>query len=166
MPKFIFNLETLLRHRKNLEQRERDALLRLNYKYQMEMDTRNSLAARFQETMNGIAQKCENNSIDDELSWFYLYLNRLTQEIKECEKRLAQLKSEIEAQKEAVIDASKKRKTLVSMRAKREKEFIVAQEKQEQKEVDDLVVTRYTAPESARQSSAEIFSESAYAKHE
>lgn len=146
MPKFTFTLETLLRHREDIEQRERDALLRMNYKYQVELDHRNDLTARFHETMKEIALKCEKNDIDQELNWYYLYLNRLTYEIGESEKRLLQLQAEIQAQKEIVIEAAKKRKTLASMKAKKEKEFIFEMEKQEQKTIDDLVVTRYAIP--------------------
>ena len=154
MAKFIFNLETLLRHREDTEQRERDELMRINYKHQVEVNHRNSLSAKFQETMNDIAQRCQTNAIDEELNWSYSYLNRLTHEIRESEKRLTQLQSEVQAQKEVVIEAAKKRKTLASLRAKKEKEFLVALDKQEQKEIDDLVVTRYAIPGSTRERSA------------
>ena len=147
MPKFRFSLETLLRHREDVEQREKEELLRLTYKYQIEVSNRNGLNARYQETTKEIAHKYAGNANDPELSWFYLYRDRLTHEIKECEIRLAKLQSEVQAQKEAVIEASKKKKTLASLKTKREKEFIFEMEKREQKEIDDLVVTRYTIPE-------------------
>jgi flagellar FliJ protein len=153
LAKFKFSLQTLLQHREDLEQRERDELFRINYKHQMELNHRNSLTVKFQETMSEIARKCEQNTIDQELNWSYLYLNRLTQEIKESEKRLVQLQSEVYAQQKAVIEAAKKRKALASMKTKQEKAFAAAIEKQEQKEIDDLVVTRYAIPESSRNGS-------------
>jgi flagellar export protein FliJ len=156
LPKFTYSLETLLRYKEEIEDRERDALHRLTYKYQLEDSIRNRLAAKFQETMQDIVEKYADKFRDEEMSWFHLYLNRLTSEIGECEKRLVQLQSEIKAQKEALIEASKNRKTLASMKAKKEKEFFAEQEKREQKEIDDLVVTRYARLESGRQSSAEI----------
>jgi len=156
LPKFTYNLETLLRYREEIEDRERDALNRLTYKYQLENSIRNELAVKFRETMHDMAAKYADKFRDEELSWFHLYLNRLTCEIGEREKRLVQLQSEIKAQKEAVIEASKNRKTLASMKAKKEKEYFMEQEKREQKEIDDLVVTRYTRSESGRQSSREI----------
>ena len=166
LPKFKFNLQTLLRHREDIEQREKDALLRLNYKYQVETNNRNGLAERFQETMKEIGLKCANNAIDREINWFYLYINRLNHEIKECEQRLAKLQSEIHAQKEIVIEASKKRKTLASLRTKKEKAFTFAMEKREQKEIDELVVMRYTTTESGRQPSAEALKAGTSEKHE
>jgi flagellar export protein FliJ len=145
--RFLFSLEVLLRHREDIEQKERDELFRRTYKYQIELHRRDELTAKFQETMKDLSVRRAENTVSQELTWFYLYLNRLTHEIGECEKRLAQLQSEVEAQKGVVIEASKKRKTLATMKAKKEKEFIVALEKQEQKEVDELVVTRYAAKE-------------------
>lgn len=150
MARFLFNLETLLRHRENIEEKERDELLRLTYRYQLELRTRDDLIAKFQETMRELSLKQAENSNHQELNWFYLYLNRLTHEIGECEKRLSQLQSEIQVQKEVVIEASKKRKTLATMKGKKEKEYMVALEKQEQKEVDELVVMRYKEPEYTR----------------
>ncbi len=155
MPKFKFSLETLLRHREDIEQREKEELLRLTYKYQIEVSNHHGLNAKYQETTKEIARKSAANANDPELNWFYLYLNRLTQEIKGCEARLAKLQSEVQVQKDAVIEASKKRKTLASLKTKREKEFIFEMEKQEQREIDDLVVTRYVIPESISQTSAD-----------
>jgi flagellar FliJ protein len=142
LARFLFNLEALLQHRERIEEKERDALLRLTYEYQLELHHREELTAKFKETMKELSLKRAENSAHQELNWFHLYLNRLTHEIGECKKRLSQLQLEIQTQKEAVIEAAKKRKILATMKAKREKEYIVELEKQEQKEVDELVVMR------------------------
>ena len=156
LPKFTYSLETLLRYKVEIEDRERDVLHRLTYTYQLEDGIRNGLAAKYQETMHDMVAKYADKFRNEELSWFHLYLNRLTSEIGECEKRLVQLHSKIKAQKEALIEASKNRKTLASMKAKKEKEYFAEQEKREQKEIDDLIVVRYAKLESGRQSSVEI----------
>lgn len=156
LAKFVFTLETLLRHRINLEQKARDALLRLTYEYQVEQDHREGLSGKFKENMELLSLKRSQNSDHQELNWFYLYLNRLTHEIGECEKRLLQLKKEIQTQKEVVVEASKKRKTLTAMKAKKEKAYLKELEKQEQKEIDDLVLTRYAAKDAGHTEAARI----------
>jgi flagellar export protein FliJ len=166
LAKFQFNLETLLRHREDIEQKERDELFRLTYKYQLELSNRDHLTGKFQETMNELSLKQAENSVHRELTYFYLYLKRLNYEIGECEKRLCQLQSEVQAQKEVVIEASKKRKTLATMKGKKEKEHILASEKQEQKEIDELVVTRYTTRESDYPQVSEIYKGRTDLKHE
>jgi flagellar export protein FliJ len=155
-----------LRYREEIEDRERDELHRLTYKHQVEDGIRNELASKLQKTMHEIVAICANQSGDQELTWFHLYLSRLTREIGESEKRLAKLKSEIQAQKEAVIEASKNRKTLASMKEKKEKEFAIELDRQEQKEIDDLVITRYSKAELGIQSSSETRSLEGAVKHE
>ena len=148
MPKFTFSLETLLRHREEIEQKEHDDLLRLTYRYQTELRHRDDLSIKFRETMEELSLRRSENRDHQELYLYCLYLNRLTLEIGQSEQRLARLQSEVQAQKEIVIEAAKKRKALALLKSKREKEFAAAVEKQEQKEVDDLVLTRYGTRES------------------
>jgi flagellar FliJ protein len=148
VPKFKFSLETLLRHRDDIEQRERDVLFRLNYKYQTEIRHRDGLSVKFRETMDELASKRMNLTDHLELNWFHLYMKRLTHEIAESEKRLAQIDAEVQTQKKVVIEASKKKKVLSSLKTKKEREFIAEMEKQEQKEIDEIVVTRFAGRES------------------
>jgi flagellar protein FliJ len=147
LPRFKFSLETLLRHREDIEQKEKDELFKRNYRYQSELQHRDVLNDRHRETMNEIARKRNVNADNMELTLFYLYASRLVCEIKESEKRLVALQVQVQEQKDIVIEASKKRKVLASLRSKKEKEFVTAMDKQEQKEVDELVVTRYAAKE-------------------
>jgi len=145
--KFRFSLETLLRHREEIEQREKDELFRLNYKHQTELLHRDELGRKFKETMNELAEKRLQLIDHLELNWFYLYMNRLTHEIEESEKRLTQIEAEVQQQKKVVIDASKKKKVLSTLKDKKQREFIVEMERQEQKDIDELVVTRFAGRE-------------------
>jgi flagellar protein FliJ len=153
LAKFVFSLETLLQHRERIEQRERDELFRLNYKYQVELRNREGLIDNLKKTLEDLSRKQAENPVSQELSWFYLYISRLRQEIKESEERLSKLELEVQKQKETVVEASKKKKVLASLKAKKEKEFLFALEKQEQKEIDELVATRYVNKEPKRPAS-------------
>ena len=145
MKKFLFSLETLLRYREQIEQKKRDELSRIIYKHQMELQHHRLLNMRRQETLKELTvQQSENASIR-ELNWFYLYIDRLDYEIRESEERLLQLEKEMNAQRAIVIEASKKTKILSTMRAKREKEYIDLVDKQEQKDIDEIVVTHFAA---------------------
>jgi flagellar protein FliJ len=148
LAKFQFGLETLLQYREDVEQKERDELFRRDYKYQVEIQKRNELTVKFREIMAELSQKRSENASHMELDFFYRYLNRLTLEIEENGKRLSQLQSEVQLQKEAVIEATKKKKTLAVMREKKQREFLAAADSREQNDVDELVVTRYASKES------------------
>jgi flagellar FliJ protein len=145
LAKFRFGLQTLLQHREDVEEKERDELFRRTYHYQVEFQRRNELAMKFQETMRELSQKRSENIPHRELDFFYKYLDRLTREIRESEKRLLKLQAEVQSQKEVAIEASKNKKTLATMRAKKKQEFIAALDSQEQKDVDELIITRYTS---------------------
>jgi len=148
VPKFQFSLETLLRHREDIEQKERDELFQRTCRYQNELRHREDLGIKLRDTMKELSARRSGTPDEIESSWFYLYLNRLTHEIGESEKCLARLQAEVQAQKAVAIEATQKRKVLASLKAKQEKEFVFAMEKREQREVDDLVVTRHGARES------------------
>lgn len=148
MPNFLFSLETLLHHREGTEQKERDALFRLTSEWQMERNRREDLTSQLRKTIRDLSLKHAESADHQELTWFYLYLNRLNHEIRMCEMRLSQLRAAVQAQKEAVLEASRKRKILAAMKEKRQREYALALEKQEQKEIDDLVVARYATRES------------------
>jgi flagellar protein FliJ len=143
LAKFVFSLETLLQHRERIEQRERDELFRLNYKYQVELHNLEILIDNLKKTMEDLSRMQAEKPVSQELNCFYLYISRLGQEIKESKERLSKLEQDVQKQKESVIEASKKRKVLASLKTKKEKEFIFAVEKQEQKEIDELMATRH-----------------------
>jgi flagellar export protein FliJ len=140
----------LLQHRERIEQRERDELFKLNYKYQVELRNWEGLKGKLDESREELGQKQMEPGSSQELHWFYLYMQKLTGDINESQKRLAQMELEIQKQKQNVIEASKKKKTLASLRAKKEKEFIYELQKQEQKEIDEIVATRYIGKGSER----------------
>jgi flagellar export protein FliJ len=164
LARFVFNLETLLRYREEVEQKERDVLFRLTYKHQMELSHKKILEHKLQETAKELGRKQAENTDRHELTWFFLYRNRLDYEIGECEIRLSQLQSDIQAQKNVLIEASKKRKTLAAMKAKKERAYRLALEKQEQKEVDELVVARYAASDNKYASSVQTLKNEKHTK--
>jgi len=130
-----------------MEEKERDELFRRTYRYQVETQKRNALTVKFQETMKELSQKRSENSPHKELDYFYKYLDRLLLEIKESDKRLAQLQTEVQSQKEIVIEAIKKKKTLSMMQERKRREYIAAMDNLEQKDIDELVVSRYASKE-------------------
>lgn len=145
MAKFKFSLQVLLKHREDIEQRERDSLLRITYSYQIALRRRDALQRKRRDTMLQLSLKQTENPEAGDLEWFRLYMNRLAHEIEENKKLLVKLNSEVRAQKEIVVEAVKKRKVISILRAKREKEFNIALDKKEQKEVEEWVTARYAA---------------------
>lgn len=143
MKKFAFHLETLLRFRKNLEEKEQAELFRLFACLQRENNYFEELQRKHQETLIGLTDHRKAGADSTDSNWFYRYLDRLRYEMKLSKDRTARLEQDIQEQKAILIEATKKKKVLDSLKTREKKAFVSAVEKQEQKAVDELVVIRF-----------------------
>jgi flagellar FliJ protein len=143
MKKFVFRLETLLNHRRNIEERERIKFSRIRGELLAELNHLEMLEAKHAETRSELALEESGECDSREISWFYRFLDRLSLEMATSRERIAQLERELEVQKQIMIEASRDKKMIENLRLKKQKEFLVSLERQEQKSVDELVVTRF-----------------------
>jgi flagellar protein FliJ len=147
MKRFRFNLATLLRHRVSLEEKERVELSNVRYRHQTQQNHHKSLQSKLRETLVELTEKRTASTDHQELTWYYLYIDRLHLEIKQSGRKLAQLEQELEKQRTRVIEATKNRKVLDTLKVKKEKEHNLTMDRMEQKAIDDLVVIRYANKE-------------------
>ena len=91
MKRFQFRLETLLHHRRNIEEKEHTRFLRIQSEILTETDRREKLRAQQFETLAGLAQKQTGTFDSQEVSWFYRYLDRLVRQIERSAERIAAL---------------------------------------------------------------------------
>ena len=147
MARFRFNLQTILQYREGLEQNARDELMLRSFRLQSEQRKLHELQEKSSMTAAEMAVKQHENQMHGELIDYRLYLDRLRVEMENSQKNIVRLRTEVEEQKKVVVEASRKRKTLSSMRDKKEKAFNIEQEKTWQKEMDDLVVVRHKSKE-------------------
>jgi flagellar FliJ protein len=143
MAKFRFSLQALLRRREDAEQAARDEMMLRVSRQQMEQQKLDDFKRRRAENAAEMAVKQLDNTAYGELIYYRMYLDRLDSEIDNSHRRLVRLKAEVELQRGVLVEASKKRKTLTTLRDKKEKEFNRAMEKAFQKEIDDIVVIRH-----------------------
>ena len=143
MAKFRFSLQTLLRFREDAEQAARDEMMLRVSRQQQEQQKLDDLRTRRAETSAEMAEKQMEDTAYGELIYYRMYLDRLDYEIENSHRRLVRLRAEVELQRKILVEASKKRKTLTSLREKKENEFNLALEKTFQKEIDDIVITRH-----------------------
>ncbi len=143
MKKFIFNLETLLRHRANLEEKARNELSRLKFLLQTEVNHRSDLQSRLGRTTLELSRLQNKNADSEDVDWHCRYADRMRHEIELSNNRILQLEKELQAQKLAVVEATKKRKVLESLKTKRQREHSLTVERQGQKTIDEIVVTRF-----------------------
>ncbi len=143
MKKFVFNLETLLQYRINLEEKERNELARLKFLLQTEINHRNDLRGQLRRTALELSRLQNENADSREVDLYYRYEDRMRYEIDLSDKKILQLEKDLQAQKLVVIEATKKKKGLESLKTRKQKEYDLAVERQGQKAIDEIVVTRF-----------------------
>ncbi len=143
MKKFSFNLETLLRHRGNIEERERTVLSRIQFDLQNERQRREQIAQKHMETLGELEALRRTRTEQDELCFYYPYLDRLRHEAETSDKSIVRLQKELHEQKNAVLVASKNKKVIETLKTKKRSEFITEADRQEQKAIDEIVVSRH-----------------------
>jgi flagellar FliJ protein len=143
MKKFSFRLETLLQHRHKVEERERTKFSNIRGELLAALDHMQMLRAKHAQMLYELAQKKCGNCDSQEITLYYRFLDRLDHELEQAAKRIAEIEGRLETQKRVMIEASRDKKMIENLRNKREKEFHTALEKDEQKSIDEMVVTRY-----------------------
>ncbi len=143
MKRFAFRLETVLRHRRNLEEKERNELFRLVSMLNQKVEQMKRLQDKSDETIQELTGKKLEEFEHSEIGWFHTYLEHLRREMEKCRSQIAQLEDQIQLQKVALIEASKRKKIIDTLKTRQEKEYFVRVEKEEQKAIDEIVVIRF-----------------------
>jgi flagellar FliJ protein len=143
MKKFSFRLETLLQHRAHREEQEREKFTRMRNEVLAGIAHRDALTASQAQTMKELGEAQCAHCDPQEVQWYERFLEYLKEEIKRSITRLAELEKKLEAQKQVMIAASRDKKIIENLKKKKILEFKFAMEREEQKMVDETVVTRY-----------------------
>jgi flagellar protein FliJ len=143
MKKFAFRLETLLQHRIKIEEKERDKFSRLRAEMLAELRRKEELCAQQADTLSALMLRKSCGSDSQEIAWHYRFLDRLAHEIKLSNQRTVELENSVEAQKRVMIEASRKKQMIENLKEKRRREHFIAMEREDQKNVDEIVVTRF-----------------------
>ena len=143
MRRFNFRLESILRHRKLLEDRERTVLSQARTELKVETDHHEDLEKRRQSTIETIVDASSGQIDPLDLDVGRRYLERIGTEIARSEQRLVTLDHAVKTQTRVVVEASKKTKVLDTLKSRKRKEHQVEADKAEQKGVDEIVVIRH-----------------------
>lgn len=143
MKKFRFRLESVLQHRKLLEDRERTVLSQVRADLKNEKDRHKALVRERHSTIESIADPATGRIDPVDLEFGGRYLQRIGTEIAGSVQRLVTLDHAVRTQTQVVVEASRRTKVLDTLKDKRKKEHRVESDKAEQKAVDEVVVTRH-----------------------
>lgn len=142
MKKFSFNLENLLRHRRNIEEREKTALSRIQFNLLTEQRKREQIARKNLEALVELESLRRASAGQEELRFYYPYLERLRHEAELSDQSIVRLEKELHEQKSAVLTASRNKKVIEILKSRKKSEFLAEVDRQEQKAIDEMVVSR------------------------
>jgi flagellar FliJ protein len=145
MKKFVFRLETLLQHRSNIEERERAKFTSIRNELLAERARRQSFIASQDRTRADMARILSTDCNAQEYEWCSRFLEYLALQIRRSDERIVGIEKRLETQKQVMIAATRDKKIIEKLKARKHKEFQVSLERMEQKSIDEIVITRFAA---------------------
>jgi flagellar FliJ protein len=143
MKQFSFNLESVLNHRKLLEELEEQKLNKINQSILEMEDLRRRMREESAECRN-LLHKPTPGEIDvEQMRHLVVYLNKLDQEIHQSTLLLNRLEEDRRKQSENLIEARKKREILEKLKDKSFSQYQSELKGMEQKLLDELVTERF-----------------------
>ncbi len=144
MKRFRFKLDSVLRYRANIEDREKRILFSIAAQISSERKRLDEYNQNYFVSQSELIER-ENLKCPDEheVILYRTYLKKLSALIKEKQEELEKLRLRFETQKEIVLTAYKRRRVLDLLKKKQFQEYCVYVDKEEQKYVDELQLLKF-----------------------
>jgi flagellar protein FliJ len=147
MPRFVFQLEGLLRHRRRLErERQRDMALLQREARQLEEELRG-----LGEAMSATTADVRKTRLIGKLDMPFLaghrrYLAAMQRKGQGLIQRLALLTPQIETRRQALVAAAKERKAIEKLRERRRDVWLADQARRETADLDEVSNQMFSEP--------------------
>lgn len=143
MAKFVFSMQNILSMKEKLEEQAKveysQVMMRLNQEkeqYNMLLERQGMAEVELRNTINEVLDVREIREKEDALEILKMYVRQQELVVISCEEEVMQAR-------ERLNEAMKERKIYEKLREKAFEEFMIEENKREQKEIDELVSYRY-----------------------
>jgi flagellar protein FliJ len=143
MKRFRFKLQTVLDQRKAKEDRLQAELGELLREEADEAAKLAALLERLAEAVASVESALDSSLPANEIAGADEYAKCLRDDVKVQQLTIRAVRSKVEAKRAEVVEAMKERKVLEALRDKQEREYVAAQMRVEQNELDDVASVRY-----------------------
>lgn len=141
---FKFKLQSILEHKKKVEEEEQRVLARLKEIQRKEQEKMELLKMTKVTEMEALVEKSAQGFLNvSEIQMYHVHLKRLDREIADQEMVLQRMAAEVEDQRQRLIQASQDKKTYEKLKEKHKTSFESAIEEEERKFIDELATMRY-----------------------
>ena len=144
MPQFTFRYETLLQHRRNLEDQAQRALAERVRTQMILTDQLRSMQTQITESKRDLGDALVGKIDLSRVGEFTRYNADSTVRGRELVKRLAELETLVEAARQELLGATQQRKALDLLRERDLKKWKLEQDRKETAELDELASQAYT----------------------
>lgn len=138
---FRFNLQKVLDYRVSLQEKSQQEFALARKKHQEQASLLEKLKQELEQARQEIRKK-ENQTQAGIWLWNQ-FIDRLEFDLKQAEARLKELTREVDLRRKTLIKTSKDKKIIEKLKYNQKMKFDHEQEKNEQKEFDEMAVVRY-----------------------
>ena len=143
---FKFKLESVLEHKKKIEEEEQRELARLKEILRQAQERLEDLKMTKVQEMKELVEKSSQGLLNvAEIQMYHSHLKRLDKEIASQEIAVQRAAVNVEEQRQKLIRASQEKKTYEKLKEKHKTVFELALEEEERKFIDELATMRYDA---------------------
>lgn len=139
---FYFRLQSILDYRKQIEEKQALELANIKNRLDREQKTLNKV----QKERATLTAKLENIGKSSlcaaNVSVYFSYIHRMKKQENDQKEVIGKVEKELEAQRQAFVNASQKRKILATVKEKKLAEYKLELIRREQKELDEAGILR------------------------
>ena len=143
MKRFKFRLQTVLDQRRTREERLQIELGALQREGSLEASKLAALVQSLGDAVQAVESALRESAAPDEIARSDDYAKCLRDDVKLQQLTLRAVRSRVEAKRGEVVEAMKERKVLEALRDKQKRDYIAAQTRAEQNQLDDVATVRY-----------------------
>jgi len=140
---YKFSLQSLLNHRKHIEENLEKELGRIKRTVNNEKRRLENIRKEKIKCKEELQKKQGDGKKVNEIILYFNYLDKLSKDIDEQKRRLKDVEKEHEIKRSELIEAMKKRKTLDRLQEKEMKAFNYSEMKVEQDVMNEVAANRY-----------------------
>lgn len=153
MPKsFKFSMQTILEHKQDLEDKEKEKLAKILQKLQQAKDYLASLERKRESTKLELREKQKAGALNiNELKIYNQFLKKLDRDIIDTRLLIEQIKAEEREQRKALLKAAQDRQAFEKLKEKKKEEFDQEEAEVERKLIDELATIQFARAQQEEQ---------------
>lgn len=155
MAGFVFRYETLLQHRRRIEDERQRDLAKLMRGRMLFLDRLRGMQDTIRQSKHDMGASLTGKVDLSQVSQFARYSQTCAQQGREIVVKLAGLEKQIDAAREQLMEAVRQRKALELLRERHLEEWKFEQARKEAIELDDLATQRYVREQIAARRAVE-----------